>query len=802
MKVNEGDWKPITMGSRKEHLLKLDDGLTADKIAGPYAFDHVLEETYDTWTQRQDNKTGHNPEHYTLWHYLELTGQPPPDLQPEEALHGVDQAEPQETASECNETTDPSDMDDDDTTHRRALTDKLVRTLRLHQQQQQQQQALHRKATTDEVLAAHATRKMQFWEIYSGNANLATAMAKKGYQVKTFDLLSGWDFTKPSHQRDFIHLFYHAAPEVIWIAPPCTKWSPIQRLNIKTEADRERLEAQQEHEEGTHLRFSKTIHNKQRKQQRVSLFEHPRYAQSWETQTLQQLEGYDAHIDQCQYGATMPDHDGIEQYIRKPTRLRVTHELLAEHLERICADDHYHLPLEGSSPNIGNRAAAAGSYHPMMCEQWSNILHDFMQHEFWPDTTTEAIQATAEAAAAEQTGTQVVPFIEQDDDQIDTNTGILTRLQETQLAAARRTVQRLHRNLGHPTNLELVKVLKTKNASASILLAAKEHTCQQCDAHRAPAQVAKSTLRTGGSFNTRVQADTVWIHPPRQHGRDKPPPIPVLSIVDTMTKFMAARILSREQSEHLIQAFERGWTRFFGPPAILQLDDHRGWASEALRTWASDHGTELEIAPGQAHTRLSVVERRHQVLRRGIELFLAHQPEVNMTIQDQIARSLCYVVPQINNTPNVQGFSATQWAMGMQPRVPAIATPSEAMEQKLHQAAIAVIEADNDARLRRALLRQRQAIQYHYSTGQRVYYWRDAPGRAGPKLRWKGPAVVVMTEPGRTGPTTVQRTLATRPQPQRRDRANTKSQASTGPDPWPQHNTLHGPHQDKQAQAR
>ena len=263
---------------------------------------------------------------------------------------------------------------------------------------------------------------MQFWEIYS----------------------NGWDSTKPSHQRDFIHLFYHAAPEVIWIAPPCAKWSPIQRLNIKTEADRERLEAQQEHEEGTHLRFSKTIHNKQRKQQRVSLFEHPRYAQSWETPTLQQLEGYDAHIDQCQYGATMPDHDGVERYIRKPTRLRETHELLAEHLERACADDHYHLPLEGSSPNIGN-TAAAGSYHPMMCEQWSNILHDFMQHEFWPDATTEAIQATAEAAAAEQTDTQVVPFIEQDDDQIDNNTGILTRLQETQLAAARRTVQRLHR---------------------------------------------------------------------------------------------------------------------------------------------------------------------------------------------------------------------------------------------------------------------------------------------------------------------------------------------------------------------
>ena len=88
---------------------------------------------------------------------------------------------------------------------------------------------------------------------------------------------------------------------------------------------------------------------------------------------------------------------------------------------------------------------------------------------------------------------------------------------------------------------------------------------------------------------------------------------------------------------------------------------------------------------------------------------------------------------------------------------PAQLTPSEAMQAKLtlqKQAAIAVIEADNDARLRRALLRQHQAIQYVYHTGQRVFYWRDAPGGAGPKLRWKGPATVVMTEEGRTGPAT------------------------------------------------
>ena len=62
------------------------------------------------------------------------------------------------------------------------------------------------------------------------------------------------------------------------------------------------------------------------------MFEHPKYATSWETPTLKQLEGYDAHVDQCQYGATLPDNNGDEQYIRKPTTLRVTHEQLATQL--------------------------------------------------------------------------------------------------------------------------------------------------------------------------------------------------------------------------------------------------------------------------------------------------------------------------------------------------------------------------------------------------------------------------------------------------------------------------------------
>lgn len=81
-------------------------------------------------------------------------------------------------------------------------------------------------------------------------------------------------------------------------------------------------------------------------------------------------------------------------------------------------------------------------------------------------------------------------------------------------------------------------------------------------------------------------------------------------------------------------------------------------------------------------------------------------------------------------------------------------TPSEQMLHQLHmkqQAATAVTQADNDARLRRAFLRQHQAQQHIFHTGQEVFSWRDAPRGAGPKIGWKGPAIITMVEQGRAG---------------------------------------------------
>ena len=814
MRVDKGDWFPIPLGPQREHLLQLDDA-PDDRFAVPpeLSFDFVTTETMKI----VENTSLSEDELYDLHQYLENTNREPPEI-----IFGVADLQESQTEPNDDDKSDAAteigddemhDEEDEESLVRHAVTNKLIKTLKLHQHMLEQK----RRQTMDNVMKAHDGKILQFWEVYSGEARLAEAMQKKGYLVQTFDLFNGWDFTRADHRTAFSKLQYETCPDMMWLAPPCTKWSALQHLNCKIPADFEFLAEERYYEERTHLRFTRNAHNRQFHQHRHSATEHPWYAESWKTSTFHALEGHDAEVDQCQYGSTLPDDDGNEQLIKKKTCLRVTDERLAMQLTRLCQGDHFHLPIEGSSPGIGNRAKAAGAYSLPFCRQVADIIDKFLykhyvnaiedydtEPSFSPvtdyysvetvdsttinstSTPTKLFSDTVLAEGDEDAGDEPQeqppqpgyeqpppppePTDDEEDPQLANQTGILQRLQETRPAMAARTIQRLHRNLGHPTNLELHKLLASKQASEALLAAAKEHKCELCALFQAPKQASKSGVRHGDTFNERVQADTVWIHLPPADLQDKKAkgtPVPVLSIIDTTTKFMSARVVPSEMAVDLVIGLERGWLKHFGPPGILQVDDHRSWSSDYVKSWCDDNGIQMDISPGQAHTRLGIVERRHRVLRRAIDIYLMdHVKKHGRCDREALTTALCYVVPQINNQPNIKGFSATQWAMGLNPRVPGVLmdsdltvaqlNPSLAMEEKLRnqqRAAHAVIEADNDVRLRRALLRQHQANQFVYEVGQQVFYWRDAPGGAGPKLRWRGPAVIVMVEPGKTGPT-------------------------------------------------
>jgi hypothetical protein len=64
---------------------------------------------------------------------------------------------------------------------------------------------------------------------------------------------------------------------------------------------------------------------------------------------------------------------------------------------------------------------------------------------------------------------------------------------------------------------------------------------------------------------------------------------------------------------------------------------------DGMKEFLADLGVAHNMAPGEAHTRLGTVERRHQMLRRAVEIFLYDR---GLNNKEGIKTALSYVVPQ------------------------------------------------------------------------------------------------------------------------------------------------------------
>lgn len=97
-------------------------------------------------------------------------------------------------------------------------------------------------------------------------------------------------------------------------------------------------------------------------------------------------DSHDSYLDQCEFNTRLPDNQGVWQLIKKPTRLRWSAFQPAQEMTRLCGGDHEHLPIEGSSPKIGNRARASGSYQRGL----SKAIYDAVSRLYEDEFTEEA----------------------------------------------------------------------------------------------------------------------------------------------------------------------------------------------------------------------------------------------------------------------------------------------------------------------------------------------------------------------------------------------------------------------------
>ena len=161
------------------------------------------------------------------------------------------------------------------------------------------------------------------------------------------------------------------------------------------------------------------------------------------------------------------------------------------------------------------------------------------------------------------------------------------------------------------------------------------------------------------AFNEVIQADVFYLKPADRK-------FAVMNIVDVGTKFMAAFALYEETSKSYITALEKMWIRHFGPPKKLITDEGRPWLGGPMESWTSALGIDHQVVPGETHERLSLVERRHAVLRRACEVYMDDR---KLNDAAGIKEALCYVIPQQNATPSVAGSTPSPWVLGFRPEM-------------------------------------------------------------------------------------------------------------------------------------
>ena len=468
--VDGGPWTSTLKGVREEYLIDLHS--SSDDWCRDWDFDLMTDDTLSNFTYRPESDT------INLEEYLNITQLPPPEFTFITNDNSPD-PEPQPTTPVLPPQAN-LDHEEDPTAVFRPITNKLLKTMALHQHTQK----VSRKRVVDRILSFYDKGVKQFWEVYAGQSNLSKAMSDLGYEITTFDLNSGWNFEKAHHRREFFRLLRRVCPDFVWLAPPCTVWSPLQNLTWRSEEQLHALQCERDYQEHIHLKFTSRVFLEQSGENRDAGVEQPRRALSWKTTTFERMveQGHMAQVDQCAYGAVLPDEHGVLTPIRKPTSLCLTSPTLAEDLTWTCPGGHRHLPIEGSSPGIGNRAEASATYQPLMCKYIATTIDNYINNKH-----TETTYATSDqlpsglhqlSSVPQHTSMDLEP--PQPDQSQPTQRGILHRLDPTTNLEAHRTIQRLHRNLGHPTTAQLEKLLVERKANEKLLEANRTFKCEHC----------------------------------------------------------------------------------------------------------------------------------------------------------------------------------------------------------------------------------------------------------------------------------------------------------------------------------
>lgn len=203
-------------------------------------------------------------------------------------------------------------------------------------------------AEIDQWLHMPSTQiKKRGMELYSVPRVLAKLVLHFDFCL-SFDIANGWDFDEDLLKRKTYEMLSCLTIVFLFLSPPCTMFSELQRLFNYKRMDRETWRKRWAQACG-YIDHSMDCALLQIRLNRKFMYEHPWKASSWELPSVQHVLQMDTvkvvTFDMCAVGMTSPA--GLP--VRKRTSIMTNSSFLYDQLvNRQCCGCHEHRPIEGS----------------------------------------------------------------------------------------------------------------------------------------------------------------------------------------------------------------------------------------------------------------------------------------------------------------------------------------------------------------------------------------------------------------------------------------------------------------------
>ena len=561
-----------------------------------------------------------------------------------------------------------------------------------------------------------------------------------GLNGLSLDKLQGWDLSDKKVQDWVYTELGKYPPELLMLCPPCADAGGWFHYNSCFMSMQEYLRRVKQLR--SFVRFCERLIEQQLRLGGRFLFEHPVCSRIWKENPSFRKWCNDLHscvIDMCCYNLHLPETSKeSKKLIKKSTRLLMSHADMRDVLERRCpghsGPEHVtHAVIAGSHASVGPVSKHAGRYTPEFVQAIIRSVPALRSHEVLvvQDELME-LQHIQEVLAAQDVAVDDADLL--------------------------RVLKILHANLGHPSNQELVRVLKHGQASDRALTLAAKLECPMCEAHKGPAIANPAQVKHASFFNEKIGIDVKHLT-----GWTVNQKVKALNVVDYASNFqMMIPFFERETATVLRQLLSDRWLAWAGPPQEIVMDPAKTNLGKALTEPCELEGTHISPTAAGAHWQLGKVEVHGGLFNRVLEKVVAERnPRTKEQWLDCVRH--CHVKNATIQThrPHGPGYTPSQVVFGRNPTLPGelldeprnvISSTAALLEQSVeetqalrHAAKKAILGLQDAKHMRRALA-ARPRLARNFRPGDIVAYWRDqkwSQGILSRGGRWYGSGVVL-----------------------------------------------------------